>query len=209
MSELLNRVNWLDVFALIVLIRVSYVSSQIGVGKQILPCVLLIVILSAALYNYSELASFFIQRTHLSLSVSRFLSYFLIMSTFFVIYRILSRVAGFCLFSGENKAGFIETVGGALLGVLRSILIMGIIITGLGLAPIRFVERAIKGSYSGVFFLDTNLKIYNSVMDFILKRGPAAYRMKAKEFLSEKESYLFEGFLDIKKKPRIRSIKMN
>ncbi len=201
MSELLNRVNWIDVFALILLIRISYISSRIGVGKQILPLILLVLVLSSTLYNYSRMSLFFIDRYSFSSSISRFLSYFLIAFVFFIIYHVASRITGFYSYPVRDKGGFIENIGGVFLGLLRSIIIIGIIITGLGLVPVKGIENSIINSYSSTFFIDTNLKIYNSVIDFILKKDETSYRKTSKEFLSEKESYLFESF-DVRKKSR-------
>ena len=62
MDGFFARVNWVDIVALILLIRVSYVSSRIGVGRQILPFVFLGLILTVSLYNYQVVASFFIDR---------------------------------------------------------------------------------------------------------------------------------------------------
>ena len=201
MSELLNRVNWIDVFALILLIRISYISSRIGVGKQILPLILLVLVLSGTLYNYSEISSFFINRYPFLSSISRFLSYFLIAFIFFIIYHAASRIVGFYLSPGRDEAGFIENIGGAFLGLFRSIIIIGIIIMGLGLMPIKGIENSIINSYSGTFFIDTNLKIYNSVMGFVLKKDETICHKTSEEFLSEKESYLFES-LNVRKKSR-------
>ncbi|UCD55588.1 MAG: CvpA family protein [Candidatus Omnitrophota bacterium] len=199
MSELLNRVNWIDVFALILLIRISYISARIGVGKQILPLILLALVLSGTLYNYSRMASFFMERYSFSSSISRFLSYFLITVVFFIIYHIASRITGFYLSPTREEAGFIENIGGMFLGLLRSSIIIGIIITGLALMPIRGIEKSIMDSYSGTFFIDTNLKIYNSIIDFILKDDEISYRKTAREFLSEKKDYLFKS-LDKRRK---------
>jgi len=131
------------------------------------------------------------------------LSYFLIAFIFFIIYHVASRITGFYLSPAKGGAGIIENVGGAFLGLLRSIIIIGMIIIGLGLLPVKGIENSIINSYSGILFIDTNLKIYNSTLDFILKKeDKVSYRKTSKEFLSEKENYLFES-LDARRKSRL------
>ena len=202
MSELLDKVNWIDIFALILLIRISYVSSLIGVGKQILPLIVLVLILLGALYNYSNIAFFLVEGGFFSPSASRFLSYFFILCVSFVIYRVVSQVAGFCLFRREEeKAGLIESIGGALLGLLRSILIVGMIIIGLGFAPVKVVEDSVKDSYSGTFFISTNLRLYNSIISFIFRGDEKAHQRTLSGILFGKEKYIFNP-LDVKKKSR-------
>ena len=203
MSELFNRVNWVDVFALILLVRISYVSSRIGVGRQILPLILLALILTVPLYTYQDIAYFFAQRYSFKPATCKFFSYFLTVLIFAVIYHILLRVTGFLLFRGEASTGTIERVGGAFLGLARSTIMIGIITIGLLLAPLKFTEDSVKGSYSGFFFIKTNLRVYSYVMNFILRNSDIKISRSdvLAQLLSKKEKYFFKS-VDLKKKSR-------
>ena len=52
----LPNANWIDVLSLIILLRISYVGSMLGVGSQILPFVSLSLIYFTTLYYYNSLA---------------------------------------------------------------------------------------------------------------------------------------------------------
>ncbi len=203
MSEIFNRVNWVDVFALILLIRISYVSSRIGVGKQILPLIFLALILIVSLYIYRDIAYFFVQRYSFNPATCKFFSYSLTTLIFAVIYHIVMRVTGFLLFRGEAGTGTIERAGGAFLGFVRSVLIIGIVMIAFLLMPIRAMETSVKNSYSGFFFINTNLKVYCYSMSFILRNsGTKIVRQDVLEqLLSKKEKYFFEP-IDLKGKSR-------
>lgn len=193
MTGLLHRVNWIDIIALILLVRITYVSSRIGVGKQILPVILLIFILTASFHNYGVIASFFAGRYAFSASVCRFLSYFFITIVFSVGYHIISRVAGFRLLSEEMEPGRIEKVGGAALGIVRSGLIIGMLLTGLLLLPVRFAESGVKKSFLGPFYVDVSLRVYTTVANMAFKGAKGSYREDREELFSKKGKYFFDA----------------
>ena len=194
MRELLNAVNWVDILALILLIRITYVSSRIGVGKQILPLLLLVLILVMPLYHYAGIAAFFTERFSLRPSVCEFLTYAVMTFSFFTIYHIISRITGFCLFSGDTaEPGGIEKVGGGIVGLLRATLIIGIFTICLLLVPVKYVETSVKRSYSGSFFISTNLRVYTSVAKLIFKSNEVSYRQTKEKLLTKKGGYLFDA----------------
>lgn len=186
MSELFNRVNWIDVFALILLLRISYTSSLIGVGKQILPLVTLALIVPIILYSYRDVASFFIDRYSFTPSTCEFLCYAVMVGIFFVICHLIARVSGFVMSIGEAASGGIEKVGGAFLGILRSIIIIGIVMIGLLLLPVKFTEDSVKGSYSAPFFISADLRIYVAAANLIRRKEKITYRETLAKLLAKK-----------------------
>jgi hypothetical protein len=194
LAGLLDKVNWIDLFALILLLRITYVSSIIGVGRQVLPAVFLALVLIITMYGHSVLSSFLTGAGIFTAPVSRFLSYMFVLGICFIIYRIASQVVGLGFSQhDEGKAGIIENVGGTLLGVLRSTLIIGIIMIGLGLMPVRMLEGSVKNSYSGAFFIRVSLRVYNSVINLVMRGDNRLHQRTVKEILSEKESYIFDS----------------
>jgi len=200
--ELLSRVNWVDVLVVILLIRITYTSSHIGVGKQILPLLLLVLILLLTLYNYKDIASFFTNRYSFTPSVCEFLTFTLMAFVFFLIYHFVSRVTGLALFSGEaGAAPGMEKIGGAVLGTLRSFIIIGMVLMGLLMAPVKFTEDGVRNSYSGFFFIEMDLKFYNFATGLIFKGDEEARRRTLAGLVPADKAYLFKTF-DIKKKSR-------
>ena len=190
MLELFNRVNWVDLFALILLLRISYISSYIGVGKQILPIILLIIMLPLALYNYRDIASFFVDRYSLSSSVCEFFSYVIIILVLAFVYRSVLHITGAIFPFGQVEANGIEKVGGILVGFLRASIIVGLILIGVLLAPIKFAENGVKHSYSGSFFVTTNLKIYTHLVNAVV-RNRVSYNDTLSHLIGPKRKYFF------------------
>ena len=204
MSELFNRVNWVDLFALILLLRICYVSSYIGVGKQILPLFLLAVMLPITMYNYREIAAFFINRYSITPSYCFFLSFAITLMVLSAGYRILIRISG-VLFPGmQGEASGIEKVGGVLLGIVRSLVIIGMLMIGLLLMPVNFIEDSVKGSYSAQFFVETDVRIYTSMVNLLLSKKQISYQDTLATLLSKKSKYIFKS-IDIRKESRFFS----
>ena len=201
MSELFNRVNWVDLIALILLLRISYTSLLIGVGKQILPLVILALIVPIILYSYRDVASFFISRYSFAPSKAEFACYAVMGAVFFVIYHFVGRLSGFFISVGEAASGGIEKAGGTFLGILRSIIIIGLVMIGLLLTPVRFVENSVKGSYSASFFISADLKIYVAAANLIFRKKKISYREALGKLLAQKKDYMFKP-VDVKKKSR-------
>jgi len=201
LAELFNRVNWVDLIALILLLRISYTSSLIGVGKQILPLVTLVLIVSIILHSYSDIASFFVGRYSFAPSTCEFACYVIMGVVFFVIYHFIGRLSGFFIAVGEAASGGVEKAGGALLGILRSIIIVGLVAIGLLLTPVRFVESSVKGSYSASFFISADLRIYVAAANLIFREERISYREALAKLLAQKKDYIFKP-IDVKKKSR-------
>ena len=191
MVGLFERVNWVDLLTLILLIRITYISSRIGVGKQIPPLVLLVLILSVSLYNYRVIAIFFIERYSFSSSLSMFFSYFLMTVLFLIVYHVISRITGFCLSAGESIAGGLERAGGIVVGFIRSAFIIGIMLIALVLVPVKFVENSVKYSYLGTFFIKANVKIYCVMARIIFRDKDISSREEIARLFEEKKQYFF------------------
>jgi len=198
--ELFGRVNWVDLFALILLLRISYISSYIGVGKQILPLILLVIMLPLALYNYRDIASFFVDRYSLSPSACEFFSYMIIILVLSFVYRSVLHITGTIFPFGQVEANGIEKLGGIIVGFMRGAIIVGMIIIGIILAPIKFTENSVKHSYSGFFFVTTNLKIYTHLVNAVV-RNRVSYGDTLAHLIGAKRKYFFAP-IDIKKRSR-------
>ena len=192
MHEIVNRLNWVDIVSLILLIKIGYVSSHIGVGKQILPLILLTVIVAIALYNYAGVAYFFVEKFSLSPSLCNFVSFASILLILCVVYRFVLRMTGFYLFAVQTESWNVERIGGVVIGILRSVVIIGAIFTVAILSPLRFVEDGIKKSYTGYLFVNANLDIYSYITHFF-SDGEASRKRAAAGIFSQNKDYFLDS----------------
>lgn len=200
MVDILKGINWVDIFVLILLVRISYVSSRIGVGRQVLPLILLAVILLFILLGYSKIANVFIEKFSWYKGLSRFLSFTFLAFIFSVIYHVAVRLLGL-ISTTEPESGQIEKMGGAIAGVARSVIIIGLILIGLLLTPVRFVESSVKRSFFGLFFINLDLQIYNTAVERIFSKTESVHTITQAELLGKKDKYFFKA-RDLKKESR-------
>jgi len=195
LPELLSRLNWVDIFVVILLVRIGYISSFIGVGRQILPLFLLETILLITLYNYINIAAFFIKSYSFTPSTCRFFTFLLMTLAFFAIYQVIMRLTGMFFSSNTEGAVGIEKMGGVFLGILRSSVLLGIILINLLLFPFKFTEDSVKNSYTGFFFISANVNVYTSIANLIIKdeKKKISYDKTIKALVSEKTKYFFES----------------
>jgi len=200
---LLSKLNWVDIFAVILLVRIGYISSYIGVGKQILPLLLLETILLITLYNYANIAAFFAKSYSFTPSTCRFFTFLLMTLAFFAIYHVIMRLTGMFFSSNGDGAVGIEKIGGLVLGVLRSSVLIGIVLINLLLFPFKFVEDSVKNSSTGFFFISANIRAYTHIANLIIKdeKKKISYDKTIAQLVSEKSKYFFES-TSLKEKSR-------
>jgi len=147
--EVLQRTNWVDIISIILIIRITYVGSFLGIGKQILPLFFLLFIQVITFYSFDKIALFISKRSSLAESGIRFVIYLVIISISFLIITLLTKYIA----KDRQKVLFpLERVGGFIIAFLRSFIIVGLILALLLLAPIGGAGRAVLNSASGILF---------------------------------------------------------
>lgn len=192
MGGWLSRFNWIDILVLFLLIRIVYISSYIGVGKQVLPLILLALILLFSMQNYNKLAEIIIQRYALAVSVARFLSFVFIILGASAVYRIISRILNLKPDTGQFP--LLERIGGTVMGMVRAYLIVGLMLVGFTLTPSSFVERGIKTSYFAKFFIRTNIGLYDT-LSRLLTRERVDVEVYYERLFAEKDFIIKRPFM--------------
>jgi hypothetical protein len=192
LSELIKRVNWVDVLSLILLLRITYVSSRVGVGRQVLPLGMLTIILTVVLHCYSTVAATIAERLGIDGGFSAFMSYLVLVLSGYLIYKIIGRLTGAVFVREDGEVGSIEKVGGAIFGICRAFIIIGLVTISLLLTPIRYVDYSVKHSLSGFFFVDMNVKLYSMIVNSFFKEKKAWDDVVVRKLLQEKRKYLFK-----------------
>jgi len=202
LTGILSRVNWIDIFALILLIKITYASLRIGVGKQILPGVLLLLIVLATFYGYNRMAIFLVNKFSFSASLAKFICYLFLLIICSILYRVIGRISKIFFSSEESETLGIEKAGGVILGIFRTTLILGLIFTCIMLAPFEFTEKAVTESLSGPMVIEINLNIYCSVMNLFAgtEYKKVSYGSVLSNILSGKKQAI--KIFDIKKRSK-------
>jgi len=162
--SILTRLNWVDVISIIVIFRISYVGSLMGVAKQLIPCLSIFCSLMISLYYYDAIAQVIVQKSGLSKSVCDFFVYAVIVMVISGTAQVVKKYMPIKL--PDNIIPF-ERVIGTSMGFFRAFVVMGLIAIGLMLAPVSRVDKAVKDSASAKLILKNNLFLYSETVNLI------------------------------------------
>lgn len=206
--EVLSRANWVDLLALILILRIGYTGSFLGIGKQILPLLSLLFTLTFSLYYYEKITLFITSRSTLPRSVCEF---FIFLFIIIILSIITHKINKSIHLKRPEVLPPIERLGGAAFGLLRATIITGLTFIIFLLAPIEGVEESITSSASGTFIVKLNLDFYTNIInairkDRIDKEGKPYEKVTTLGTLGQltkEKDYKFRLFsLDLKKKSR-------
>lgn len=163
MQELLSKINWVDIFIAILLIRGTYIGAKTGFIWGFFKLFGISVVSILAIQNYSFLAEYISYYTPLSLKTAEFLSFLFITVVGLLIFMLLRVILQRIL--KIEFAKLIEKPGGIIIGFIYSCVFVSIILVNLTLTPISYIGRSItERSIAGEPFLKVVPQIYNTVM---------------------------------------------
>jgi len=153
---MVSGINWLDVVYFTILLGMIYKGSHAGVGSQILSLLWVFVLIFFSLGYYSVLASsvfgFVVQNW------ARPTSFCIIAGISFISIKFLQMIFNV---SCQEQLPPIERIGGAVIAVLRTFLLFGIIGIQFLLLPIPPLQNAVaKSSGTAMTFVRMDAAIY-------------------------------------------------
>lgn len=199
--ETLSRINWVDILAIIILFRITYVGFLLGVGAQIVYFLSLFFILITSLSCYDKPAVVLSERLGLPVSMSEFLSFLCIFLFLFILTKIILKFVPTMRPEGLIA---IEQIGGVALGLLRGIMFLGIMLILIMLLPVKGISKSVKHSALGIPILKFNLSIYANTINAV-RRNPDVKRTAGgvlSQIDKEKDYGFKERRKDIKEKSR-------
>lgn len=150
MPEVFQRINWVDVFVIILLIRTSYIGTRTGLSTEFFKLVGVIAGLYYATRFYSDLGAWVTSKVVLPPEFSDGLSFLILI---FISIITLKYIGVFL--SKVVKLTFAEKVdswGGFISGLLRGAILSSLILMFLGILQIDYFtksieERSLTGPY--------------------------------------------------------------
>lgn len=170
LSEILSRINWVDILILLLLFRISYVGFIRGLGSEIIPFLGILVALIISLHYYSKWGKFITSHTPIPIAFSELLSFLgLVFVIKYIFHLIESLIAGKIV--TINIASLYDNIGGLIIGAIRGILLVSLVLIALDIAPFDYIDYSInKKSLMGRKFL--------SIGRFVHKKATAFFRIK-------------------------------
>ncbi len=182
LPAILQQINWVDIFFIILLLGMVYKGSRVGVGGQIIPLAGWIVLLfvSIGYYQYLSEAVF-------GFSVQAWakpISFFAISACLFTAIKFFERI--FSAIHSEEVA-VLEKIGGAMVAAFRAFISFGIIGIFMLLCPIGFLrDSAATGSKTCMYFVKMDAAIYSGITSLMGEGKKRSTEELLKEFTASK-----------------------
>jgi uncharacterized membrane protein required for colicin V production len=174
--DIIKHINWIDVLALVLVLRIAYVSSQAGLTHELFPLIGNAVVLILSLHFYG-LVGVIINKAApiVPIQVANFISFTGIAIVLIIIYKLLNSLLEMVL-TFELPAP-VEKIGGLITGVLKAFVVVSLVLGILAMAPFPYLQKSIREkSLAGLSILRLGPAMYSKVSRFmpVLKLGPPA-----------------------------------
>ena len=170
MSDLIGRINWVDIFAITLLIRITYIAVKTGFWTEVSKLLGTACAIYLACHHYTRVSIFFSSRLHLE---SQTLINLLDFSLFFIL-----AVLGYFLFAVIRRMVSVlvkvETVsllnrwGALVLSFLRWSLFASLVIFTSSVLNNAYLNNSILNSLSGSKIFRLTPKVYYFLWDKLM-----------------------------------------
>ncbi len=172
--EIISRINWVDILAIILLIRTSYISLKAGFTSELFALIGVYLNIFFTLNYYAAIGRI-ISGTipGLPLVLSNSFSFIGLAAIFAISFRVLRAILDKVVKIEWHP--LIESIGGLLAGLARSFLAVSLVLLVLIMLPLPYMQWSIRDrSLTGIFFLKIGPTAYVkgfNMMPSWLKKG--------------------------------------
>ena len=137
-----NRINWVDVLAVILLVRMGYIGFRLGLGAELLKLAGLVTGFFAGFRYYQQAGDWLAQKSFLSTEWASVVAMGLIvLSSYFVVTRVFRVLEKVVQISFEKR---LNQVGGMLAGMGRGLLIASVVLVACQQLPAPAMQDSIR-----------------------------------------------------------------
>lgn len=168
---ILKQINWVDIFILILLLRISYTALRNGIFVELFKFLGVLAGIYLSLHYYTSLANFldrFIKTKTFAIEIFDFASLVILIAVGYLIF-ISIRESLLRLIKVEVVSGLNKWVAGVL-GVIRGILVASLIVYVFSLPVISYFKESVKKSYSGEKLITLSPTVYTRIWDGFMSK---------------------------------------
>ncbi len=167
--NILKQCNWVDVFFVILLIRICYVAIKNGFSVELFKLLGTLSAVYLSLHYYIIFPDYIVGRIgakNIPLEYLTFFSFIALAILGYLIFMLLSRV--FSRFIQLEAVPNLNKWGSLILSIIRSFLLVSLIIFIFVIAPTGYFRNSVNNSYSGKRLFKiaptTYTWVWNSIM---------------------------------------------
>lgn len=150
LAQIKNQINWLDLFVIIILIKICYAAIKTGFPAELFKILGVILATYLSLHYYSWLSSFvsiLLGSKNMPLVFLSLLFFISLAGAGFLFFSFLSRI--FFKLVKIEAVSSLNKWGGLVLGITRGFLFAGLVIFIFVISGIGYLKKSVAASYSG------------------------------------------------------------
>jgi uncharacterized membrane protein required for colicin V production len=159
----LRQLNWLDVFALLLIFRICYVSVRAGFPTELFKFLGTVAALIISLHFFASLAGLITEKLTVAIKVPAGLlnvtTFTLLAASGYIFFVFLRRMVN-NLLKIEAVSTF-NKWGGLFLGCIRALLLSSLVLFGMALSDIPYLKQSVKNSFFGARLVTVASDNYN------------------------------------------------
>lgn len=148
--NILEQFNWVDIFFVILLIRIGYIARKNGFTRELFKLLGTLAAIYLALHYYIIFPDYIIQNTgvkNIPLEYFTFFSFLVLAILGYLIFVLFSRA--FSRFIQMEAVPNLNKWGSLILSIIRGFLLLSLIIFIFVIAPRGYFRNSVHNSYSG------------------------------------------------------------
>ena len=150
--SIITRINWVDILAVIIIVRISYVALQDGLSHEIFPLIGTILTAAISIHYYHDLALFAQGMVSMPVSILDLLAFITLVIGASLIFKLV-RVLVDALMK-VTWHPLIEKFGGLVFGFLRASIVVSVVLIIMSVTSLPYLQYSIKDrSLTGPYFL--------------------------------------------------------
>lgn len=189
LSNILTRLNWVDILAIFLLLRILYISSKTGFVVELFKLIGTISTIYISLHYYSGLSDFILKRVskqQFAPGLIVFIIFIFLVTITYLFFVLLRQV--FCHLVKMQAVPLLSKWGGIILGSLRALLTAGLIIFILSISTAPYLRASVKKSYSASRLFALTVSTYAGLWDGFMSKFMANEKFNYSILKSQKDS---------------------
>jgi len=167
-KELVNQLNWVDVFVFIAFLRIILISYRHGFVIEVFQLLGTIASIFIAFHSYDKLASSISSHSPIPIDFSSFICFVFLIVLILVLFKFCRD--GFLFVIKIQPLAVLDKWGSVALGVIRAALVSSLIIVTLLLSTIGYFQQSAERSFSSRYFLELAPRTYAFIFDNIYSK---------------------------------------
>jgi len=184
-----KQLNWVDIFVIILLIRIFYVALKNGFSTEIFKLLGTICAIYLACHYYIRAGSFLSNFTPLKeevwLDFLKFVSFFILAFFGYFLFVIIRTTFTFLI--RMEAISLLNRWGAFILGIARCALFTSLLFFTINLSNISYLKNSLSDSLSGPVLVKLSPKVYTSLWKNLMFRftGKGALNVEVSQFRSK------------------------